>query len=222
MSDTMTPALDTSDMKAIHRIFREALANAPVFIGSTPDGDTERSALVGSYYDNVLRMLHGHHEGEDELLWPKLLERCPDQAQMVSRVAGQHHDVVDLLPAAEDAVSVWASSAGSADAKEALSALSALGTSLILHLDEEETFVLPLCAQYITPMEWGELPQHGMRTFSGDKPWLIMGLVREQMTAEQLARMDGVMPPPVVQMWANFGQGAFSAFTAPLRAPLEA
>ena len=63
----------------------------------------------------------------------------------------------------------------------------------------------------------GELPGHGMKTFTGDKLWLIIGLIREQMTPSQVAAMDAHMPPPVAQFWATSGQTLYTDFVADLR-----
>lgn len=212
----------TQDMIALHRIFRIALDNAPQAIGGVAQGDTERAGLVASYYFNVLRLLHGHHEGEDELIWPRLYDRCPEQAQAVELIAGQHREVVPLIGTACKQVEQWSGTADQADGEDVLATFSHLQDALVPHLDQEEQVVLPLCSRYIKQEEWDELPTHGMKTFDGDKPWLIMGLVREQMPPPALAKMDAVMPPPVKDMWANFGEGAYNGFISQFRAPLSA
>jgi hypothetical protein len=84
-------------------------------------------------------------------------------------------------------------------------------------LDEEEQIAMPIAAKYINVAEWGELPGHGMANFTGDKLWLIIGLIREQMTPSQLADMDTHMPPPVADFWANSGQHLFTDFVGELR-----
>jgi len=214
-----TTGIDTSDMKALHRVFREALSLAPQLVGGVTAGDKARSALVGSYYFNVLRLLHVHHDGEDELLWPKLYERCPERAELVKRAAGQHQDVVALVEESCKQTSQWSASAEPADAEQLQGTIDSLQTVLVAHLDEEEELVLPLCSQHLSQAEWGQLPQHGMKSFDGDKPWLIMGLIRDQLAPDQLSGMDAALPPPVKQMWATFGQSAYNEFMNELSPP---
>lgn len=211
------PLADTSDMIGLHRVFREALAAAPRFVGGAEPGDIERAEMVGSYYDNVLRLLDGHHAGEDELVTPKLLERCPDEAETVARIFAQHRDVHGAISRAHACVATWREHPTAANATELLAALAALDAALTPHLDEEERTVLPLAARCLDVAEWGELPGHGMRTFDGDKLWLIRGLIREQMTPVQRASMDASTPPPVAVMWAETGEAAYTAFIAELR-----
>src|ERR1035438_6095391 len=100
----MIPLADTSDMASLHQVFRYALSRAPNYVGNANAGDGSRAELVGSYYDNVLRLLHVHHEGEDELLTPRLIERTPDQAELIERIAHQHEGVLEAIAAAESNV----------------------------------------------------------------------------------------------------------------------
>jgi hypothetical protein len=217
MSDISNPVLtDTSDMRALHAVFRKSLAAAPGLIGGAPADDTGRSAIVGTYYDNVLRLLHAHHGGEDELIWPKLLERCPDETELVSEVAAQHQAVSSLMDLTMAQLQQWAGSASESDGAAVAGSLRQLNEQLVTHLDAEEAMILPLCDRYITPQEWAELPQHGMKHFDGDKPWLIMGLIFDNMPHAARDYVLANMPPPVGQMWANFGSTAYADFMADL------
>jgi hypothetical protein len=42
----------------------------------------------------------------------------------------------------------------------------------VTHLDNEEETVLPLIGEHLTIEEWGELPAHAMRNYSGERIWL--------------------------------------------------
>src|SRR4051794_18746758 len=78
MSELAAPVRpDTRDMVAVHAVFRQALATAPRIVGGASRTDRQHAANVASFYANLLAFLHVHHEGEDALLWPKLLERSP-------------------------------------------------------------------------------------------------------------------------------------------------
>ncbi len=211
------PLADTTDMIGMHRVFRYALADAPQLVDSAT-GDPERCEAVATYYDNVLRLLHVHHDGEDELISPRLAERATvDEAVEVARIAAQHADVRDDISAAEGHLAAWRETRTSDAGAYVADSLGALNASLTPHLDEEEAVVLPIAARYLNVAEWGELPGHGMRSFTGDKLWLIIGLIREQMTPEQVEAMDAHMPPPVAQFWAASGRVMFTDFVTDLR-----
>jgi hypothetical protein len=213
----MIPLADTSDMASLHQVFRDALSRAPNYVGNANAGDGSRAELVGSYYDNVLRLLHVHHEGEDELLTPRLIERNPDQAELIERIAHQHEGVLEAIAAAESNVEQWRADPSEANRSVAVDALAGLDSVLIPHLDEEELKIVPIAATCINAAEWGELPEHGLKAFTGDKIWLVLGLIREQMSPQKLAEMDAHMPPPVLDFWANQGKGMFEVYAGDLR-----
>src|SRR3954454_19578771 len=94
-------------MISVHSGLREALGTAAPMIGSVPAGDLDRAETVGSFYANVLAFLHAHHEGEDELVWPRLVERVPDQAAEVLRAAAHHENLFGALESAEARLTDW-------------------------------------------------------------------------------------------------------------------
>jgi len=210
------PLADTRDMIGLHQVFRDALASS--FVATAADGDTVRAEIVGTYLDNVLRLLHGHHEAEDALMTPRLVERCsPEEAQVVLDIADMHQDVSDDLAAAEAALAAWRATAAAHDRDELVALIARLEATLTAHLDREEREVLPLAGRHIDVAEWGELPAHGMRHFTGDKLWLVIGLIQEQMPPEAVAVMEAHMPPPVLRMWEQPGRRMFSDFMVQLR-----
>lgn len=93
-------------------MFRQAVNDAAHHIASVRPGDTGRSELVASYFENVLRLLHAHHDGEDLLLTPRLLQRRPEQADTITRVAAQHRQVDAALQRVTPLIDTWSSTPG--------------------------------------------------------------------------------------------------------------
>jgi hypothetical protein len=205
-------------MIGLHHVFRDALAAAPELVGAAPAGNEARSEHVGTYYDNVLRLLHAHHEGEDELLTPLLVQRCPDEADVVQRISHQHVEVLGVMGVAESRLAAWRADPSADNRQSTTTALAALEVALTQHLDEEEREILPLAARCVNVAEWGQMPEHGMKIFTGDKVWLILGLIQDYMTPEHRAIMQTHMPPPVLEFWTNQGQPMYTEFMAELRA----
>jgi hypothetical protein len=211
------PLADTTEMASVHRVFRNALTQVPQLVGPAA-GDAERAELVGSYYDNVLRLLHVHHEGEDMFLTPLLLERgSADETTQISRIAAQHAAVMGDIEAAEARIAQFRSSPTVDDAASLAGSLATLNASLVAHLDEEENISMPIAAKYINVAEWGQLPAHGLQHFTGDKIWLILGLLRTEMTDSQRAGMDANLPPPVSQFWTETGEQLYTDYMKALR-----
>lgn len=211
------PLADTSDMLQIHQIFRDAISAAPELIGSATGRGQERVDLVAGYYRNVLAFLDVHHEGEDELLWPLLCRRLPDEADRIMAVAAQHDDVVDALSIAVAALETWQQSPSADTGAVAAVAIAELGGPLLAHLSDEEDYIVPLAARHIYAPEWGQLPEHGMKNFAGDNFFLILGLIREQFRPEQIAMMETHMPPQLLAAWNEVGRVQFESTIAQLR-----
>ena len=188
---------DVTEMLAVHRVFRSTCAAAPDLIGTVAASDQHRVELIASYSANVLGLLHAHHLAEDELLWPVLRARTPANLALVDPMAAQHADVVASAARCAAAVDAWRRTGGPTVGTDAGALIAALGVELAAHLDKEEAQVLPLCARVVTEEEWGAMPGFAMAHFEGDKPWLAIGLVREQMTPAQRDRALAGMPPEV-------------------------
>src|SRR6478609_9008793 len=103
---------------------------APKLIGGVADGDAKRAAVVGSFYANILEFLHLHHAGEDELLFPKLVERAPDP-ELVTRIQHQHELVHEGLNRSNAAVTKWIATGSIADGLTLITALADLEAAAI-------------------------------------------------------------------------------------------
>ncbi len=218
MADQPDYDTDTSDMLVPHNMLRSAFGDAGRAIGSARAGDDARVAAVGTFYDNVLRLLAVHHGAEDELLWPKLRQRAPQHSDTYDRMEGQHANIAVLDHAAADSLEAWSGGPDAETAAALVAALGNLSAALDQHLREEEREILPIATRTVSPEEWAELPGHALRAFDGDKPWLILGLLFEQMTEEQQAHVVAQMPPPSAARWTETGRAAYAEFIAEYRA----
>jgi len=211
------PLCDATAMTRFHRIFREALDAVPQLVGAAPADDAGRADFVGSYYDNVLKLLHAHHEAEDLTIYPQMVERLPEHLDVINRVNAEHETVLGSLEAAEQAVAGWRSNPSGASRDAAAAALAAMGAILLTHLDHEEADVVPLIGQCINVAEWGAMSATAFQHFSGDKVWLALGLIQEQMLASENETMEANMPTPVHDSWVSSGRATFQDFVAELR-----
>src|SRR5918994_6330118 len=155
------PMADVRDMYVVHRAFRRELRLIPGLVRAVAPGDTARAAVLARHARMCLQGLHLHHTGEDELLWPLLLERCPPDAELVHRMEAQHEQVERLTGLLGPALDRWEVEARPAVAEEVASTVDALRTVLLEHLEEEEREILPLAERHVTQAEWSRLGEHG-------------------------------------------------------------
>jgi hypothetical protein len=214
-----SPRPDVSEMLAVHQALRDSLGCAPELVLAVDAADGARVGLITNFYDNVLSFLHVHHDGEEKLIFPLLRERCPARLGTVEQMEAQHSDVVGLIQRSEGALAVWAGGEPTGQTASA-AALGDLSARLDQHLSDEERELLPLCADHLSPEEWGALPGHALGSFDGDKVWLILGLIRQRMTQAQRDQMLAHMPPPAVEMWNSMGEQAYKNLVAEVGAPI--
>ena len=217
MTEAVVYHTETSDMLIPHNMFRSALSSSAQVIQPVRDGDSAHVAAVSSYFDNILRFLDAHHGGEDEIVWPVLVERCVEARELIGRMEGEHAAIHELRTRAGDLLDSWSESADAVTGRRLADALASLRDELEVHFGEEEAEILPLASANMSPEEWGALPGHAMAHFSGDKIWLILGLVLEQMSDEARATTLKLLPPPAVEMWTTMGEAAFNDFIARVR-----
>lgn len=198
MTETSTATLtDVHDMVVVHRVFRRELRLIPQLVREVAPGDTARATVLANWSRLVLKGLHGHHTSEDLLLWPKLLDRCRPDADLVHRMEAQHERVHDALEKLDPALDRWETEARPAVTEEVAAAFDELRTALLEHLDDEEREILPLAARHVTQAEWDELGEHGLKeTRTSDLP-ILFGAVIEEATPEERAHMLGKVPLPV-------------------------
>ncbi|MGY1694259.1 hemerythrin domain-containing protein [Geodermatophilus sp. SYSU D00814] len=200
MTDTLptpVPMADVRDMYVVHRAFRREFRLLPELIRAVAPGDTDRAAVLAAHARLVLQGLHLHHTGEDDLLWPKLLERCPPDAAVVHRMEAQHEQVEHLTEQLGPALDRWEVEARPAVAEEVAGTLDALRAVLLEHLAEEEREILPLAERHVTQEEWARLGQHGEGTMATKDLPILFGALLEECSPEERQMMLHVVPFPV-------------------------
>jgi hypothetical protein len=218
MSIDDAPMTDTSDMPLVHEAFRRGLGEARSQLGFIDDGDIERSAHFAAYVTDLLWLLHAHHDGEDVLMYPLLVERAPEQSALFARMDEQHQSVESGLTSATQAAARYGASGSTADAAALADACESLLAQLETHLGEEETEVMPIASRVVTQDEYSRLPGHAMMAYQGDRIWLPFGLATEAFPPPMLDKILSA-PTPIGPMWLGGGRDAFAAEMRLIREP---
>jgi iron-sulfur cluster repair protein YtfE (RIC family) len=89
---------DSRDMIVIHNMFRREFKAIPALVNEVPGGDGAQVAIVAGHVAWMVTFLHAHHEGEDLLVWPKLLERVPHETDpLIYTMETQHAGLAQAL-----------------------------------------------------------------------------------------------------------------------------
>jgi hemerythrin-like domain-containing protein len=207
---TGTTLLDTSVMPTLHTFFRRELRLAPGVVRSTSAGDRRRARVVAAHLDYVQRSLHHHHTIEDELAWPKLLERVPEElAPIVQLMESQHERVDGLIQEINATLPQFRDSAGAVERDRLADLLETLYVHLAEHLDAEEERLLPIAARTLTQAEWDEMGERGRRGTPRKELSLTLGMYQYEGDRAAIAEMLAEAPPPVRWIVPKLSRRAF-------------
>jgi hemerythrin-like domain-containing protein len=209
--------IEVRDMAIVHRTFRRAYDEAARLVRAAPTPSPARVTFLADHVDFCISMLHHHHESEDELLYPRLIERAPEQAGTTEEVAHEHQLVAVAVDAASTACATWRRQP-SAETGEALAAsLDNLNAVLQPHLDDEEQKVVPLAAVTLTQQEWDEMGVRARAAIPRKRLGSAFGMLLEPLDDADRAYMKQSLPAPVRLLFPLLIQRPWNTYAATLR-----
>jgi hemerythrin-like domain-containing protein len=211
------PPIDVRDMAIVHQTFRQAYDESARLVRGAASSSQERVEFLADHVDFAAAMLHIHHEGEDELLYPKLIERLPDKASATEQIKDEHQEIQTQVEAVSEATKMWRENP-SKDSNESLaSALDKLNATMQIHLDNEEQKVVPLAAVALTQKEWDELGKHAVAQMAPKQRAIAFGLLLDPLNEADRAHMKKHLPAPVRLLFPLLIQRPWTKYSTTLR-----
>lgn len=219
--DTTKP--DTGEMLVIHTALRREFALLPAVVGAVMAGDRPRAREVAAHTRLTLAFLHAHHDSEDRLLWPLLMQRLSMQTALIETMEQQHAAVATLGEAITGELVGWIQTAGTADRHALVGHLTDLHTALEEHLDLEEAAVLPLIRDHLSIAEWNASFDHAQHhTDVGARTGLLLvGMVLEDALPQERTQFLGRMPAVARGAWRLLGPRQYREHTDIIRRDLD-
>ncbi len=205
------------EMPIIHRIFRRQFAEVQALVQEVPAADETRVGAVADHLGFLLDGLHMHHTTEDDLIWPRLLDRAGLDAPLVRRMEEQHRQIDASVAEVRAALSAWRSDPTPTTSSALADRIGEFLVVLEGHLDEEERVVVPLIDRHLTEAEWQEVGERGFEKFTPAQRWIATGQMVEVATPEEVAMMFGTLPPPVKVLWHLIGKRKYRRYITPVR-----
>jgi hemerythrin-like domain-containing protein len=152
---------DAGEMAVPHTVFRREFGLARPLVSCVTVGDTERSAIVAAHLGFITAALHHHHSFEDELVWPRLMDRDPQTKNLghLQDVIQQHEQLETAVSGVTKAATAWSRDASAGSRTDLADALDCLLPLLLEHMAFEEMHVVPVMERHITAAEWNLLIQ---------------------------------------------------------------
>lgn len=158
-------------------------------------------------------MLHHHHTGEDELAWPKLLERGgADVAPLVATMERQHGVIDSALHEVTARLAEWRQAPSTATTEALAGAVDAMLPPLVEHTDTEELHLLTLIDRHLTADEWGELAKAAQANAAPKTIPMTMGMALYEAGPEQWQHLRETLPGPLWFLLSRLGPRSYAKY----------
>jgi hemerythrin-like domain-containing protein len=209
--------INVREMAIVHRMFRTAYQEAAQLVRAGLAPSPGRVTFLADHIDLALMALHYHHEDEEEMLYPKLIERAPEQVAVTEEVEHEHQQIAATLEAASAACAAWRARP-SAETGEALAAaLDQLNLTAQPHLDDEEHKVVPLAAVTLTQQEWDAIGKHAVTHIPRNMRGIGFGMLLDALDEDDRAYMMKTVPAPMRLLFPFLVARPWKKYAATLR-----
>ncbi|MEV6989461.1 hemerythrin domain-containing protein [Streptomyces sp. NPDC093228] len=145
---------DTRMMGIVHGALCRDLDRARTVLTAEPCPEHRRARALGEHVVWLMEVLHAHHTGEDEGLWPLVRERDPAAVPLLDSLDADHRRIEPAAEALTVAARRYSGSATDESRIELLAALDALTTVLVPHLEREVEQGMPVVAANLSQADW--------------------------------------------------------------------
>jgi hemerythrin-like domain-containing protein len=184
-------------MLVIHAALSREFRLAPAAVRRVKQGDRKHARKVDDHLSFICKLLHEHHVGEDEIVWPTLRARLSAaDRQLLDRVETQHAGINAALERVEDARRWFLEQPDSSHGAALADKLETLHELVVEHLADEERDILPLAAANLSDPEWRAIGQ-SLQVLSPRLLLLGAGMCIYQADPEVIAMMFKAIPTPV-------------------------
>jgi iron-sulfur cluster repair protein YtfE (RIC family) len=200
---------------AVHGAMRRDVDRLPAAIERTTSIDG--AVAVQRWFGKFEREVVHHHEREDDVVWPILLDAAPEFGEPLGQLEEDHHALDAAMTATQQALDALVQAYSYDTCIAAVDAARTLGQLLHDHLDREETAMFPAMARVFDEESYLALEQQLLkatpkRLFAFELPFAFEGV-----PAEIVDRTLGEMPAVIRVLHRLVWQPRYDRLVAPLR-----
>ena len=145
--------IDTRMNGIIHAALRRDLDRMALLLEHPDDVSDTRLRALGAHARWLMDVLHEHHTGEDERLFPVMRRNNPGIAGLLDAMEAEHEAIGAAVSVLEDA-GARAETGADGSAQALRDAVAGLRQVLDPHLEHEERDLSPVVPQSMTEAEW--------------------------------------------------------------------
>ncbi|GIH14297.1 hemerythrin domain-containing protein [Rugosimonospora africana] len=175
---------DTRMMGIVHNALRRDLERMQAVLTSQPYPRGRQRRALGEHAVWLMDLLHAHHTGEDEGLWPLVRQRNPQAGPLLDSLDADHRRIAPAVDATIAAGRRYADTTTEDARADLVTALAVLVTVLVPHLDREVEEGMPVVSASITQADW----------HSWDQKYNVKPKSLQQLGLEGHWLLDGIDP----------------------------
>jgi hypothetical protein len=208
--------------RVLHQVVRREWRLLGELATWAPAGEAERTATLARHAELIGRVLLHHHDVERDAVWPALMRALPadrtdavratldDWTERCARIDRMVRDVSTLARQ-------WqVTRTASARDAFALACLD-LADAVDAHTADEESALLPLLGEHLSGGDWAVIARSSHCRLSGREQLLVLGLVLEDSSAGDRARLIDGLSPAMRLAWRLHGRQDYRAAVVRLR-----
>jgi len=189
--------VDVRDMIVVHTALLREFRLAPAAVQRVATRDRPQARRVDRHLGLLCTLMHHHHAGEDDLLWPILGPRLSQRDLAMLAVAeAQHAGIEQALEEVVASRKLWAADLSPLRRAGLIDALATLHRLLTEHLEFEERNLLPLAAVHLDKAEWLAIGAAGAAGVPKSALLLVFGMFAYEGDPEVLTDMLHAAPSP--------------------------
>src|SRR5215204_4776216 len=147
-------AADTRMMGVVHRALLRDLGRADRALAGPDELPERQRRALAAHVSWMMGFLRAHHTSEDDGLYPAVLARRPDAADLLARMDDDHRALEPAITAVETAADTYGDDGSNAARAELLASLRRLHDPLAAHLRREEDEAMPIVSACLSDAEW--------------------------------------------------------------------
>lgn len=164
---------DTAMMRVVHNALRRDVERLSSVLDNDRVHDPKQRTALAGHVTWMMDVLHAHHSGEDEGLFPAIRDRRPEVAGLLDDMERDHSDITVAVDRLRSVAAGYRDGGHPGARSDLGEALDDLRTRLVPHLRREEAELLPVAASCLTNREWSTIEQEH---FVGTRSMLELGL----------------------------------------------
>lgn len=172
---------DTQMMGIMHSALRRDFVRVRMVLGTPEAAEPLRRTALAEHVLWLMHVLHDHHSGEDNGLYPLVVRRNPAAADLVEQMDADHGTITPAMDRLSEAARRHLADPDSPD-ELLVQAIDSLTDVLLPHLEREEQVMMPVVSESITEGEWRawdeefNLDPKGLRNLALEGHWVLDGL----------------------------------------------